>query len=132
MPRPPPLTAQNVNDLAATQQRFQWMNTLASALQGLQQVPLNATDWTQDVFVQKVWCLLHIELAAKKSSKPAKPRGQPTPATGSHGSVEVIPPHTTAHAAADVPATTGRPVPRPADASSAARLGTGQLIALWR
>ena len=65
------------------------------------------------MFVQKVWCLLHIELAAKKSSKPAKPRGQPTPASGSHGSVEVIPPHTTAPAAADVPATTGRPVPRP-------------------
>ena len=113
VPRPPPLTAQSVNDLAATQQRFQWMNTLASALQGLQQVPLNAADWTQDVFVQKVWCLLHIEIAAKKSSKPAKLRGQPTPASGSHGSVEVIPPHTTAHAAADVPATTGRPVPRP-------------------
>ena len=54
VPRPPPLTAKNVNDLVASQHRFQWMNTLASALQALQQVPLNANDWTQDVFVQKV------------------------------------------------------------------------------
>ena len=28
VPRRPPLTAHSVNDLAATQQRFQWMNTL--------------------------------------------------------------------------------------------------------
>ena len=84
MPRPPPLHAKNVNDLAASQHRFQWMNTLASALQGLQQVPLNADDWTQDVFVQKVWCILQIELAGKKFIKPNKPRSQATPASGSH------------------------------------------------
>ena len=113
VPRPPPLNAKNVNDLAATPHRFQWMNTLTSVLQGLQQVPLNVDDCTQDVFVQKVWCLLHIELAAKKSTKPAKPRSQTTPALGSHGSLGVVPPNTTAPAAADAAPTPGQPVPRP-------------------
>ena len=51
VPRAPPLTAGHVNELAGTKMRFQWMNTLLSAMQGLQQVPLNAQDWTQGVFV---------------------------------------------------------------------------------
>ena len=65
VPRAQPLTAAHVNELASTKMRFQWMNTLLSAMQGLEQVPLNAQDWLQDVFVQKVWCLLHLEIATR-------------------------------------------------------------------
>ena len=42
VPRAPPLAATHVNELAGTKMRFQWMNTLLSAMQGVQQVPLNA------------------------------------------------------------------------------------------
>ena len=89
VPRAPPLTAARVNDLASTRMRFQWMNTLLSAMQGLQQVPLNAQDWTQDVFVQKVWCLLHLEMANKRQSRGTPVREQAATAQ-SGGSVEVI------------------------------------------
>ena len=111
--RPPPLNAKNVNDVAASQHRFQRMNTFASPLQGLQQECLNADDWTQDVFVQKLWCFLHIKVATKKSIKPTKPRSQATPASGSHGSGEVVPPNAAPHTATLAAPSPGQPMPRP-------------------
>ena len=91
VPRPPPLTATRVNELAGTKMRFQCMNTLLSAMQGLQQVPLNAQDWSQDVFVQKVWYLLHLEIATRRQPRQTPVQRSPQ-AQGSSTSAEVIPP----------------------------------------
>ena len=43
------------------------MTTTVGALKGLRDIPLNAEDWSEDVFAQKMWCLLHMELKVQKS-----------------------------------------------------------------
>ena len=66
-PQASPLTNQSIDDLAKQALRYGWVNLMVGAMKGLRDVLLNTEDWSKDVFVQKMWCLLHMEIHVQKT-----------------------------------------------------------------